>query len=99
VLYCGKLIDGTEFDACSDLENPFSFVLGENKVIKGWEVGVASMLKGEKCVLTCSPEYAYGENGSLPKIPPNATLKFEVELIDFFDKVKTKWDFTDEERI
>ena len=49
-------------------------------MIKGWDTGVATMKRGEKCVLTCSPDYAYGASGSPPKIPPNATLQFEVEL-------------------
>ena len=49
----------------------------------GWDQGVASMKKGELCVLTCTPEYAYGARGSPPKIPANATLQFEVELISW----------------
>ncbi len=50
-------------------------------MIKGWDVAVASMYKGEVAQLECRPDYAYGENGSPPKIPPNATLCFEVELL------------------
>ena len=50
------------------------------QVIKGWDIGVATMKKGEVAILTCAPEYAYGATGSPPKIPANATLKFEVEL-------------------
>ena len=50
-------------------------------VIKGWDQGVATMLKGEKSLLTCKPDFAYGEKGSSPKIPPDATLQFEVELL------------------
>jgi peptidylprolyl isomerase len=80
-------------------ENPFSFTLGAGEVIKGWDVGVASMKRGEKALLTCSAPYAYGEGGSPPKIPANATLNFEVELLNFFDKEKTKWDFSTEERL
>ena len=50
-------------------------------VIKGWDQGVATMLKEEKSLLTCKPDFAYGEKGSQPKIPPDATLQFEVELL------------------
>jgi len=54
---------------------------------------------GEKAVLTCTAPYAYGEEGSPPNIPGGATLKFEVELLDFYDKKKVAADFTDEERM
>lgn len=57
------------------------------------------MKKGEKAILTCSAENAYGESGSPPQIPPNSTLEFEVELLDFREKEKSKWDYSDEERI
>ena len=53
-------------------------MLGQGRVIKGWDEGFASMQKGEKATLICSPEYAYGASGSPPKIPANATLNFEV---------------------
>lgn len=49
-------------------------------MIKAWDIGVATMKKGEVCVLTCAPEYAYEAAGSPPKIPPNATLQFEVNI-------------------
>ena len=57
-------------------------------VIKGWDEGFASMKKGEVATLVCSPEYAYGARGSPPRIPPNSTLNFDVELIGFQDKKK-----------
>lgn len=52
-------------------------------VIKAWDLGIATMKKGELAKFTCKPKYAYGEAGSLPKIPPNATLIFEVELVSW----------------
>jgi FK506-binding protein 1 len=56
--------------------------VGVGQVIRGWDEGVPSMSKGEKAKLTCTPDYAYGETGHPPVIPPNATLVFDVELID-----------------
>mmetsp|Transcript_26214 Transcript_26214/g.56873 ORF Transcript_26214/g.56873 Transcript_26214/m.56873 type:complete len:609 (-) Transcript_26214:472-2298(-) len=80
VHYVGTLEDGTKFDSSRDRGDLFSFPLGQGRVIKGWDVGVATMKKGEKCILRCKPDYAYGARGSPPTIPPNATLVFEVEL-------------------
>ena len=54
------------------------------------------MTKGQKATLVCSPDYAYGERGSPPSIPPNSTLNFDVELLDFKDKAKEKWEYSDE---
>ncbi|KAL1262459.1 hypothetical protein QQF64_003147 [Cirrhinus molitorella] len=62
------------------------------QVIKAWDIGVATMKIGEICQLICKPEYAYGAAGSPPKIPPNATLVFQVELFEFRGE-----DITDEE--
>mmetsp|Transcript_11683 Transcript_11683/g.28662 ORF Transcript_11683/g.28662 Transcript_11683/m.28662 type:complete len:590 (-) Transcript_11683:389-2158(-) len=82
VHYVGTLAsDGSKFDSSRDRDDPFTFTLGQGQVIKGWDLGVASMKKGEKAVLACSAPYAYGESGSPPKIPPGATLHFEVELL------------------
>ena len=53
------------------------------EVIKAWDCAIANMRKGELARITCGPEYAYGERGMPPKIPPNATLIFEVELIEW----------------
>eukprot|EP01111_Echinosteliopsis_oligospora_P003237 TRINITY_DN1518_c0_g1_i1.p1 TRINITY_DN1518_c0_g1~~TRINITY_DN1518_c0_g1_i1.p1 ORF type:complete len:402 (+),score=135.94 TRINITY_DN1518_c0_g1_i1:53-1258(+) len=85
VHYVGTLLDGTVFDSSRKRNDPFKFELGVGQVIKGWDQGVATMLKGEKAVLTCKPEYAYGASGSPPTIPPNSTLQFEVELLSWND--------------
>merc|ERR1712147_600765 len=98
-LYRGTLETGEEFDSNQNRDSPFSFVLGQGRVIKGWDEGFASMKKGEKATLICAPEYAYGARGSPPKIPANATLHFEVELLDFKDKKKEKWEYSDEEKL
>lgn len=81
VHYTGTLLDGTKFDSSKDRNEPFQFELKKGSVIKAWDIGVATMKKGEVAILTCAPEYAYGKNGSPPKIPPNATLKFEVSCL------------------
>eukprot|EP00808_Paulinella_micropora_P023996 g69994.t1 len=90
VHYVGSLLDGTKFDSSRDRNEPFTFQLGKGAVIKGWDKGVATMKKGEKAVLTCKPEYAYGASGSPPKIPPNATLQFEVELLNWSEPKRDK---------
>ena len=65
---------------CYDNDIFFIFFHDLGSVIKAWDLGIATMKKGELAKFTCKPKYAYGEAGSLPKIPPNATLIFEVEL-------------------
>ncbi|XP_049430528.1 peptidyl-prolyl cis-trans isomerase FKBP4 isoform X1 [Epinephelus fuscoguttatus] len=92
VHYVGTLLDGTHFDSSRDRGEKFSFELGKGQVIKAWDIGVGTMKIGELCQLICKPEYAYGCAGSPPKIPPNATLVFEVELFEFHGE-----DITDEE--
>lgn len=77
--YTGKLTDGTQFDSSVGRE-PFEFELGAGSVIKGFDLGVASMKKGEKSVFTFTPGYAYGSHGSPPNIPGNSTLIFEVSI-------------------
>ncbi|CAG5088138.1 Oidioi.mRNA.OKI2018_I69.PAR.g11745.t1.cds [Oikopleura dioica] len=80
VHYTGTLSDGSQFDS-SRGRGVFKFTLGQGQVIKGWDEGVKTMKKGERSVFTLRPEYAYGDAGSPPKIPPNATLTFDIELI------------------
>jgi peptidylprolyl isomerase len=82
VLYEGRLAsDGKVFDKSLNHEAPFKFTIGQGQVIKGWDIGIASMTVGEKAELILSPEYAYGESGAGDSIPPNASLIFKVELI------------------
>ncbi len=81
VLYTGSLDDGTVFDASSKHGNqPFSFVLGAGRVIKGWDLGVLGMKVGGKRDLTIPPELGYGSQENGP-IPANSTLHFTVELL------------------
>ena len=81
VHYVGTLESGEKFDSSVDRGTPFSFTLGQNQVIKGWELGVSGMKVGEKRKLTIPYELAYGEMGYPSVIPPKATLIFEVELL------------------
>ena len=81
VNYVGALENGIKFDSSIDRETPFPFTLGENRVIKGWELGVLGMRAGEKRKLTIPPELGYGSAGAGGVIPPNATLIFEVDML------------------
>jgi len=83
VHYTGRLLDGTVFDSSVTRNEPFSFKLGAHQVISGWEIAAATMKKGEKALCTMKSDYAYGDSGSGDKIPPKATLQFEIELIDW----------------
>lgn len=82
VHYTGTLTNGTKFDSSWDRGEPFTFRLGAGNVIKGWEAGVKGMKVGEKRKLIIPPQLGYGAAGSPPKIPSNATLIFEIDLLD-----------------
>ncbi len=81
VHYVGTLADGTKFDSSIDRGEPFSFTIGAGQVIQGWEQGLLGMRVGGKRVLTIPPELGYGAQTVGP-IPANATLKFEIELLN-----------------
>ncbi|PSP18867.1 MAG: peptidylprolyl isomerase [Cyanobacteria bacterium QS_8_64_29] len=86
VHYTGTLSDGTQFDSSRERNNPFSFKLGANQVVPGWEEGVATMRVGGRRELIIPPELGYGESGASSIIPPNATLIFDVELLEIKGK-------------
>ena len=82
VHYVGTLTDGSKFDSSRDRGKGFSFRLGAGQVIKGWDQGVAGMKIGGLRKLTIPASLGYGDRGFPPVIPPNATLVFEVELLE-----------------
>jgi FKBP-type peptidyl-prolyl cis-trans isomerase len=82
VHYTGWLEDGTQFDSSRDRGKPFSFPVACGYVIPGWDEGVVGMQVGGVRRLTVPPQLGYGEKGAGRVIPPNATLSFEIELLE-----------------
>lgn len=82
VHYKGTLENGTEFDSSYKYNQPFEFTVGASEVIKGWDLGLVGMKIGEKRKLTIPSSLGYGERGAGKVIPPNATLIFEIELLE-----------------
>jgi FKBP-type peptidyl-prolyl cis-trans isomerase len=83
VHYIAKTDDGRVIDSTGGRREPFSFNLGKGEVIKGWDQAIPTMSIGEKAIITCAPELAYGDQAVGGLIPPNSTLIFEVELLSF----------------
>lgn len=82
VHYTGYLEDGTKFDSSLDRGTPFDFVLGVGRVIKGWDEAVARLKVGSKALVKIPSELGYGRRGAGGTIPPNATLYFEIEVLN-----------------
>ena len=85
VHYTGKLEDGKTFATSRDDGTPMTFEVGDSHLTQGWNQGVAGMKVGELRRLTVLPQIGYGAQGSLPLIPPNATLTYEIELLEVND--------------
>jgi peptidylprolyl isomerase len=81
VHYVGRLLDGTKFDSSRDRGQPFEFALGQGSVIAGWDEGVKTMRVGGRRKLIVPPQLGYGAQGAGDKIPPDATLVFDIELL------------------
>jgi len=100
VHYQGYLVlSGQKFDSSRDRDEEFQFKLGVGQVIEGWDIAVATMVPGELAIFTCRADYAYGWEGKPPKIPVDATLRFEIELIGWEPAAKPVADMTPAEKL
>lgn len=81
VHYTGKFENGNVFDSSLNRGTPFSFTLNAGQVIRGWDIAVGTMKKGEKSIFLIPSELAYGQRGAGSTIPPNTDLIFEIELL------------------
>lgn len=94
VHYISRLKEGeVQFDSSYDREQPLKFIVGKSPMTSGWDLALPTMLTGEKAEFTMTPEFAYGEEGLPPNVPPNATVEFEIELLSW----KTKEDLFEDE--
>ncbi len=97
--YVGTLErNGEIFDSSRMRGKPFTFTLGKGEVIKGWDIGMATMKKGEKAIIKCTSEYAYGDRDQ-GKIKAGDTLLFDIEMLSFQPKKKALYDMTIEEKV
>ncbi|KAJ8614215.1 hypothetical protein CTAYLR_001123 [Chrysophaeum taylorii] len=98
VNYVGRVFEGNEFDR-NHGGYPFSFVVGEGKVVKGLDIVAPRLRVGDKATVTLAPGYAYGEEGSGEDIPPGSTLVFELELVGIKERLKGTSAAQDRERL
>lgn len=91
VHYVGTLADGIQFDSSRDRDEPFTFILGDPRLIQGWNDGIVGMRQGGVRKITIPSELGYG-NRTVGPIPPNSTLLFEIELLEIADDPETPLD-------
>eukprot|EP00667_Euglena_gracilis_P034168 EG_transcript_58446 len=85
--YTGFLEDGTQFATSHTSDDPCTVHLGQGHVIRGWEEALRTMKKGEQATLRCDAGYGYGSAGKPPAVPPDAALRFELELVSWAEWV------------